>query len=1222
MLRRVVVDPHAHHALADAAATAAGGIARHHHHHGHHSLHRPTIVVPGNTRMIRSSSSARSSKETAASQNGPTKKDSESTPGGNTAGSSGSGGAAPSLTANGTPKPITALDSDVNALPSSEVGSDSDPVPTAGATTQATSSSSLATAAAAGSKREGSSPGNVPQQPLEGKVPRDESLNRALKNAQAAGAFFQNMNPQVAGDLPEKATKRTRKAQAEAKTEEKVNSKWQTTVKRGIPSFADYISLKDLVETRIPILETLPQRLKPISVSTVQLGDPGFPYPYHPATADSLRSTLSALINADLLHYTTKVPLMSSGLIMLAAPYAGAELYLQTMVAGILAELAPNLPPRTSTSTVATSTSSITASSSSVSASSNQEILFASISNHDLFPRLSGYDVVSAPPIKPSSIDPSGASISLKNGGNGRRPKNSGAQIGAFGLVVELQRGPPTSKGEEEAMEEDVPQIPYPWGMNYLSPGGQLMSLMSNRIQPENTRAVEAQELVTTTLETFFKVVSSSSNGRPVVLFYDDLRLLLEAPLLNQRQTASTLHSCIANARRRCPLVVIAPSTPTLRFPSPKGGQPVSGIAAILQQFAPDSDGGGGSGGGGGGGGGGNGGEGAGPGGGGGGGGGGGPSSSGSGDPMGDPSAGGGSGGARRRPARLRFDTPLDDFLGVATIPVYPPIQDGALAVKRFRQLIRRDYKSILRAVNLREIEVVWKSLAVASAAGASVAAASAAAVSTSSTSSTPANSSSGASSSSLVSSALSDPLPPFPAFSEPEFLESLERASAEASTAGVNRSGSPATRSLSILEERLMTPVEVEKLVTYIIGEMGTRAARGGSKIGAGLLAEDIASGMQVFAAGVAASNAVQAGIDFAGIFANPRDVLTLSTHEQRLLNQCLIKPEKMLTTFGSIGGLGKTKEVINELIRLPLLKPELFTYGILKQSTTGILLFGPPGTGKTMLARAVAAESGANFLNVQMSSVQSMWVGENEKNVKALFSLARKLRPCVIFVDEIDALLKVRQRFQPSWVTNTINEWMLEWDGIQSENGKGVIVVGATNRPFDLDEAVLRRLPRRILVNLPTEEERREILSILLKDEAIADTGDDAPADANGRSRVLAELAKATEGYSGSDLKNLCIAAALRAIRAQHSVAMPHDGGAVVARAGTGSERVLRQSDFTAAIETGEVVPSISDKNELMKQILEWDKTYGTASGGYNRGTPGWGFVVKQETGEAHQR
>ncbi|KAJ3107650.1 hypothetical protein HDU97_003644 [Phlyctochytrium planicorne] len=925
------------------------------------------------------------------------------------------------------------------------------------------------------------------------------------------------MNPQEASEKPNYTSKKSRKSQvsgSDAKPDEKSNSKWQTTVKRGIPSFADFISLKDLVESRIPLLETL--KLSPLNSDNIPpLSD--FPYPYHTASAQSLRATINTLINPELLQHIAKVPLMSSGLIMLASPYEGSEIYLRKLLETILAETQRHLQEK-----------------------GTNQILYTSISNHDLFPRLSGHEIVSAPPLKPSSLGQGGMPVSVKGGG--RRPnKGGGTTIGSFGLVVEVQRSQ-FNNPDEEILDEDVPQIPYPWGKNYLTPSGHLMPLMQNRIQPENFKTFEAQELVSNTLENLFKSLSSQSNGRPVVVFYEDLKSLLEAPNLNARQLAATLHSCIANARRKCPLVIIAPATPTFKHSIPKDGRPVSGIAALLHQISNDLD----------------------------------ESNDNSKSSSGGPSvpghpgndgspesqAGGIASVSRRKSTRLRFETPLDDVLGVATIPIYPPVQDGVLAVKKFKHMMRRDRRQIYRQANLREIEVIWNAL-------------------------------SGAASKATK--------PTFLAFNDNAVIAALQSGSVEPLPGAQNKMGR------SILEHRLLSPVEIERLVTYIVGEMATRVSSLVNSQPYALSPEDVSAGMKLFASNLTAASSVQAGIEFAGIFANPRDVLTLSSHEQKLLHHCLLKPEKMSTTFGSIGGLAQTKQVINELIRLPLLRPDLFSFGVLKQSTTGILLFGPPGTGKTMLARAVAAESGANFLNVQMSNVQSMWVGENEKNVKALFTLARKLRPCVIFVDEIDALLRVRQRSQPSWVTNTINEWMLEWDGIQSENGQGVIVVGATNRPFDLDEAVLRRLPRRIMVDLPGLNERLEILDILLREEKVLYSKEEALDPSDSRKRTLSELAKATDGYSGSDLKNLCIAAALRAVRSSYANIFVSSSDKNAEK-----ERIITKNDFMSAIHSGEVVPSLNDKNELLQQLNEWNKTYGTASGGYNRNTSGWGFSL----------
>ncbi|KAI8918380.1 P-loop containing nucleoside triphosphate hydrolase protein [Powellomyces hirtus] len=306
---------------------------------------------------------------------------------------------------------------------------------------------------------------------------------------------------------------------------------------------------------------------------------------------------------------------------------------------------------------------------------------------------------------------------------------------------------------------------------------------------------------------------------------------------------------------------------------------------------------------------------------------------------------------------------------------------------------------------------------------------------------------------------------------------------------------------------------MEIETILLHSVTAQRQRTSKANTN---DITSQDLQFGSDLFEANQLAVLDANHGAAHSGIFRNPSDRATLTKREQTLLNQCLLKPDPATGSFNRVGGLAETKRTIEELISLPLTRPELFRTGIL--STTGILLFGPPGTGKTLLARAVAAESGANFLNVQMSDISSMWVGENEKNVKSLFSLARKLAPTVIFVDEIDALLRARQRNAAQHMTNTINEFMQEWDGISSggDASKAVIVVGATNRPFDLDEAVLRRLPRRILVPLPNAQARKEILTICLKDDEVVD-----------REKLAETVAEWTEGWSGSDLRNFCIAA-----------------------------------------------------------------------------------------------
>lgn len=170
-------------------------------------------------------------------------------------------------------------------------------------------------------------------------------------------------------------------------------------------------------------------------------------------------------------------------------------------------------------------------------------------------------------------------------------------------------------------------------------------------------------------------------------------------------------------------------------------------------------------------------------------------------------------------------------------------------------------------------------------------------------------------------------------------------------------------------------------------------------------------------------------------------------------------------------------------------------------------------------MLAKAVATEGGASFLSVDASSVENKWLGESEKNAKAVFTLARRLAPCVVFIDEVDSLLSSREGSSDDSAHGTLTSvkttMMSEWDGLNSgTNGSGdrVVVIGSTNRPFDLDEAVLRRFPRRILVDLPDLETRKEILEVTLAENRL-DTAVN-----------LTLIAERLDGYTGSDIKEVC--------------------------------------------------------------------------------------------------
>lgn len=251
------------------------------------------------------------------------------------------------------------------------------------------------------------------------------------------------------------------------------------------------------------------------------------------------------------------------------------------------------------------------------------------------------------------------------------------------------------------------------------------------------------------------------------------------------------------------------------------------------------------------------------------------------------------------------------------------------------------------------------------------------------------------------------------------------------------------------------------------------------------------------------------------------PKESVPDNEFEKRIRPE-VIPAGEIGISFQHIGALDNVKESLQELVMLPLRRPELFNKQGLIKPCKGILLFGPPGTGKTMLAKAVATEAGASFINVSMSTITSKWFGEDEKNVRALFSLAAKVAPTVIFIDEVDSMLGQRSRAGEHEAMRKIkNEFMAHWDGLLTKSEEQVLVLAATNRPFDLDEAIIRRFERRIMVGLPDKDNRERILRAILAKEELAEGFD------------FAEIAAMTEGYSGSDLKNLCTVAAYRPIR-----------------------------------------------------------------------------------------
>ncbi|XP_022147527.1 uncharacterized protein LOC111016414 isoform X2 [Momordica charantia] len=279
----------------------------------------------------------------------------------------------------------------------------------------------------------------------------------------------------------------------------------------------------------------------------------------------------------------------------------------------------------------------------------------------------------------------------------------------------------------------------------------------------------------------------------------------------------------------------------------------------------------------------------------------------------------------------------------------------------------------------------------------------------------------------------------------------------------------------------------------------------------------------------------------------------------------------------FDDIGALEDVKKALNELVILPMRRPELFSHGNLLRPCRGILLFGPPGTGKTLLAKALATEAGANFISITGSSLTSKWFGDAEKLTKALFSFASKLAPVIIFVDEVDSLLGARGGALEHEATRRMrNEFMAAWDGLRTKDSQRILILGATNRPFDLDDAVIRRLPRRIYVDLPDAANRMKILKIFLAHENVVP---DFQFD---------ELANATEGYSGSDLKNLCVAAAYRPV--QELLEEENQGGR---NDGATTLRPLNLDDFIQS--KAKVGPSVAFDAASMNELRKWNEQYG---------------------------
>jgi len=261
----------------------------------------------------------------------------------------------------------------------------------------------------------------------------------------------------------------------------------------------------------------------------------------------------------------------------------------------------------------------------------------------------------------------------------------------------------------------------------------------------------------------------------------------------------------------------------------------------------------------------------------------------------------------------------------------------------------------------------------------------------------------------------------------------------------------------------------------------------------------------------------------------------------------------------LADVAGMAEVKARLQAAVLAPMRNPELTRlYG--RSLRGGLLLYGPPGCGKTFISRALAGEMDAQFLAVSLADVLDMYVGQSERNVRGIFEAARSRAPCVVFLDEVDALGQKRSHLRNSAARGTVNQLLSEMDGLTSN--EGVFVIGATNHPWDVDVALRRpgRFDRMLLVLPPDPPAREAVLRHHLRGRPIANVN-------------LGKLAKMTGGYSGADLAYVCEGAADRAL---------------MDSARSGTPRLIDMSDLEAAVR--DVKPSIGPWLETARNVAEF--------------------------------
>uniref|UniRef100_A0A8D8XXM5 Katanin p60 ATPase-containing subunit A1 n=1 Tax=Cacopsylla melanoneura TaxID=428564 RepID=A0A8D8XXM5_9HEMI len=249
----------------------------------------------------------------------------------------------------------------------------------------------------------------------------------------------------------------------------------------------------------------------------------------------------------------------------------------------------------------------------------------------------------------------------------------------------------------------------------------------------------------------------------------------------------------------------------------------------------------------------------------------------------------------------------------------------------------------------------------------------------------------------------------------------------------------------------------------------------------------------------------------------------IKLDKYEKRIATN-LIVPEDIKASWKDIAGLDHVKKDLYQTVIFPMKHKDVLKESKLLKPPKGILMYGPPGCGKTLIAKATAKEADVNFINLDISTVMDKWYGEGGKLATAIFSLAAKIQPCIIFIDEIDSLCSRRGSESEHEASRRVkSELLVQMDGLSSEEDstKVVMVLAATNFPWDIDEALRRRLEKRIYIPLPSKVGREALLKINLKEVKVDQAVD------------LTKIASELDGYSGADITNVCRDASMMSMR-----------------------------------------------------------------------------------------